>query len=408
MKIVRIIARLNVGGPARHVVFLTEALQDQEFQTKLIAGRVPDGEEDMSFFAAEHGIEPYYIPEMSREISPKDIVSVMKIFGQIRREKPDIIHTHTAKAGTLGRSAAFLYRWLSWGTLIGRPRRIKVVHTFHGHVFHSYYGRAKTALFLAIEKLLARLATERIVVISPKQFEEISGDFRVAPIEKFKLIPLGIDLNDFDSAENLRECFRKDVGMPPNGLLVTFVGRLTEIKNIPLLLDAIALYKAVDGKKPDLGFVIVGDGHQRSELEARAAALQILDLVTFIGNRRDAPRFYAGSDIVVLTSLNEGTPLSLIEAMAAGRPVISTGVGGVVDLLGKAKEEKDGYSVCERGIRVDSFDPKDLMKGLIYLAENEKVRLELVANGRRYVKSNYSRERLVEDIKSLYRELIAR
>ena len=167
MKIVRIIARLNVGGPARHVVFLTEALQDEEFQSKLIAGSVPDGEEDMSFFAAEHGVEPHYIPEMSRELSPKDIVSVIKIFNQIRRERPDIIHTHTAKAGTLGRVAAFLYRWLTWRTLLGRPRKINVVHTFHGHVFHSYYGRAKTALFLGIEKLLARFATQRIVVISP-------------------------------------------------------------------------------------------------------------------------------------------------------------------------------------------------------------------------------------------------
>ena len=408
MKIVRIIARLNVGGPARHVVFLTEALQDEEFQSKLIAGNVPDGEEDMSFFAAEHGVEPHYIPEMSRELSPKDIVSVIKIFNQIRRERPDIIHTHTAKAGTLGRVAAFLYRWLTWRTLLGRPRKINVVHTFHGHVFHSYYGRAKTALFVGIEKLLARFATQRIVVISPMQFKEIGGDYSIAPLEKFKIIPLGIDLGDFDKADGKRGCFRKEVDVPPGRLLVTFVGRLTEIKNIPLLLDTIALYNAADGKKPDLGFVIVGDGNLRRELEGRAEELQIRHLVTFLGNRRDPAKFYAGSDIVVLTSLNEGTPLSLIEAMAAGRPVISTGVGGVVDLLGERVEENRGFSICERGVRVDSFEAQDFLKGLIYLAENEKVRLELAANGRRYVESNYSRERLVEDIKSLYREFIAR
>src|SRR3954463_10352701 len=122
MKIVRIIARLNVGGPARHVVFLTEALQDYEFQSKLIAGSVPEGEEDMSFFAQEHGVAPIYIPEMSRELSPKDIISIGKIFSHIRREKPDIIHTHTAKAGTLGRTAAFFYRWFTWKTFIGKPR----------------------------------------------------------------------------------------------------------------------------------------------------------------------------------------------------------------------------------------------------------------------------------------------
>ena len=179
MKVLRIIARLNVGGPARHVVWLTDALNDDEFRSKLIAGSVPPGEEDMGYLAREAGIEPAFIEEMSRELSPKDAVSVLKIYREIKRFQPDIIHTHTAKAGTVGRTAALLYRWLTWRTLIGQPRQVKLVHTFHGHVFHSYYGKAKTRLFVAIEKALARLATDRIVVITDQQLKEISEDVGV-------------------------------------------------------------------------------------------------------------------------------------------------------------------------------------------------------------------------------------
>ena len=163
MKILRIIARLNVGGPARHVVWLTKALNNGEFESTLVAGTVPDGEEDMSYFASENGVEPIYIRELSRELSVGDVFSFLKIYREIRRQQPDIVHTHTAKAGTVGRAAAFLYRWLGWRTLIGKPRGVKVVHTFHGHVFHSYYGKVKTRVFLAIERGLARVATDRII-----------------------------------------------------------------------------------------------------------------------------------------------------------------------------------------------------------------------------------------------------
>src|SRR5580765_5376916 len=169
MKILRIIARLNVGGPARHVVWLSKELQDAEFDSSLVAGTVPEGEEDMAYFAADAGVIPIYISELSRELSPRDAISLFKIYREMRAFEPDIIHTHTAKAGTVGRTAAFLYRWLTWRTLIGKPRRVKVVHTFHGHVFHSYYSPAKTRVFLFIERLLAKLATDRILVLSAQQ-----------------------------------------------------------------------------------------------------------------------------------------------------------------------------------------------------------------------------------------------
>jgi glycosyltransferase involved in cell wall biosynthesis len=400
MKILRIIARLNVGGPARHVIWLTEALQDDEFQTTLIAGTVPTGEDDMSYFANERGVEPVHVREMSREISTSDVGSLIKLFRRMLVERPDIIHTHTAKAGTLGRIAGFMYRWLTWKTLIGRPRKVKVLHTFHGHVFHSYYSPAKTRIFLFIERLLSRLATNRILVLSSQQLEEINSRFHVGRADQFSVLPLGIDLTSFEPSGSARERVRYEIGAADADIIVGYVGRLTEIKNIPMLLECAALER-----HEPIKFVIVGDGHLRTRLVEQANSLGLNGRVLFLGNRTDIAEIYNGIDIVALTSLNEGTPLSLIEAMAADKPVISTGVGGVRDLLGDPIEQRDGFSVCERGIRVDSFEPKDLSNGIEYLIHDNFCRDATVTRAHEFVKSRYSKERLITDIKSLYREL---
>src|SRR4051794_17025561 len=319
MKILRIIARLNVGGPARHVVWLTQALQDDEFQTSLIAGTVPPGEDDMGYFAKEHAVTPLYITEMSREISLSDLKSLIKIYRQIKTEKPDVIHTHTAKAGTLGRIAGTMYRWVNWRSIIGRPRSVRLVHTFHGHVFHSYYSPGKTRIFLAIERALA-LASDRIIVLSDQQLNEINSKYRVGQSDRFSVVPLGIDVDGFSADEETRQRLRSEFGFKERDVVVGFVGRLTEIKNLSLLLQTAALCR----DRPDVKFLIVGDGHLRQSLESQATSLELTDLVTFIGNREDISDIYNALDIVALTSLNEGTPLSLIEAMAAGKPVIST------------------------------------------------------------------------------------
>ena len=189
MKIVRIIARLNVGGPARHVVWLTKGLHKDLFQSVLISGTVPEGEENMEYFAEENGVEPIYVRELSRELSPKDIISLWKIYRLICREAPDVICTHTAKAGTIGRIAGFIYRWLNW-------KNIRMVHTFHGHVFHSYYGKLKTKIFITIEKILAYAATDEIIVITRQQFEEINKKFGIGLEKQFEIVPLGIDLKN--------------------------------------------------------------------------------------------------------------------------------------------------------------------------------------------------------------------
>ncbi len=406
MKILRIIARLNVGGPARHVVWLTKELQDDEFQSVLIAGTVPGGEEDMAYFAEQHGVKPIFIEEMSRELALRDVVSLYKIYRRIKQEKPDVIHTHTAKAGTVGRIAAFFYRWLTWSTLIGRPRKVFILHTFHGHVFHSYYGKLKTSVFVAIEKILARVATDKIIVISPQQFQEIHHDTGIGRTTQFVVVPLGIDLTPFSDLQAVRSAFRNEIGAADGELLIGFVGRLTEIKNMPLLLKVVALYSRHDRTDlPKVRFIIVGDGHLRETLKNEANDLGVMKNVTFLGNRTDTEAIYAGLDIVALTSFNEGTPLSLIEAMASQKAVISTTVGGVVDILGEVAERSDGFNVCSRGIGVEPNSAESFLRGLIYLAENEKLREIMGVRGREFVETEYSKDRLVKDIRELYRDL---
>lgn len=398
MKILRIIARLNVGGPARHVVWLTDRFNDGEFQSELIAGTVPPGEEDMGYFAADHGVTPIYITELSRELSPGDLISLWRVYREICRFRPDIVHTHTAKAGTIGRIAAFLYRWSTW-------RPVKVVHTFHGHVFHSYYGRAKTRIFLAIERLLARFATDRIITISDQQYAEIHEHFCVGRSGQFRVVPLGIDLSAYESDEASRQSLRDEIGAADGEIVVGFVGRLTAIKDIPLLLAAAALVKQ-DTESPPVRFVIIGDGELRGELERLAASLGLAGTVSFLGNRSNVAALLPGLDIVALTSANEGTPLSLIEAMACGVPFISTAVGGVVDLAGGKIESVDGFDICERGLVTAPGSPETFARGLIYLAKNEKLRMSLALAGRQFVEANYSTDRLVRDLNDIYRELV--
>lgn len=408
MKIVRIIARLNVGGPARHVVWLNEALQDSEFDSVLITGRVPDGEEDMSYFAERNGIKPIFIEQMSRELSPKDVVSLWKIYREILREKPDIIHTHTAKAGTMGRSAGFLYRWLTFKTLIGQPRKVKIIHTFHGHIFHGYYSDLKTKVFLLIEKTLAKFASDKIIVISDQQKREINEDFSVGEEKQFEVIRLGLDLDTFKDWKAKRNILRNEVAAADDEILVGLVGRLTEIKNHEMFLRVAALYKenAEAENCPKLKFIIIGDGHLRNDLEKIVNESGLENIVEFLGNRNDVDVFYAGLDIVALTSLNEGTPLSLIEAMANEKPIISTAVGGVVDLLGEIRRETEDFTVCERGIRVKSKNSQGFYKGLIDLAKDENLRRQFSDNGKDFVFKVYNKQRLINDIKNLYRRLV--
>jgi len=368
MRVMRIIARLNVGGPARHVVWLHEALAARGHECLLVTGTVPKGEDDMSAFAAAHGVTPVVIPSMSRELSPRDLATIRSIRRLMREFRPDIVHTHTAKAGAVARIAGMF------------QRDTKFVHTYHGHVFHSYYGRVKTWLFLTIERLLARLNTDRIVVLSEQQLHEIHDRFRVGRREQFAVIPLGIDL------EELRGC---DETPERPQLVVGIVGRIAPIKNHAMFL------RVAERLRDRARFVVYGDGADRAALERQTTN------VHFAGTC-PAREVYRSLDIVALTSRNEGTPLALIEAMACGKPVISTAVGGVIDLLGGVIERREGFDVRERGITTESDDVAGFAAGLAFLMENESLRRELAASGRAYVEANHSKQRLVADILALY------
>ena len=403
MKVLRIIARLNVGGPARHVVWLTDGLTKHGYETLLITGIVPPGEVDMTYLAVPSGITPLVVPEMSRELSLKDLLTIWKLFRLMRRERPNIVHTHTAKAGAVGRTAGLIYRWSA-------PRAdCRFVHTYHGHIFHGYYGSLKTRLFLMIERLLARLATDCIVVVSEQQLIEINKVFGVGRKEQFRVIPLGIETEQYARWREHGRTLRGELNASDSEILVGIVGRLTEIKNHRLFLEAAAKYKTIAGDNiARVRFVIVGDGHLRNELETQTRTVGLSRDVVFLGTRKDPEDFYPALDIVALTSVNEGTPLTLIEAMANARPVIATAVGGVVDLLGAPTSEdlaQSGFSVCERGVSVKSGDAESFARGLKYLIENPDVRDELGQRGLDFVLHNHTKERLVQDVAALYSEL---
>jgi glycosyltransferase involved in cell wall biosynthesis len=416
MKVVRIIARLNVGGPAKHVAWLEAGLRRRGVESLLVAGVVPPGEDDMGYFAEGLGVRPATIREMSREVSPKDFVTAWKLYRLFVRERPDIVHTHTAKAGTVGRAAGLLYRWLTPSALWGRPRRCRFVHTYHGHIFHGYYGPWKTRLFLAVERALARLATDRIIVISPQQLREIHGRFGVGRARQFAVVPLGLDTAAFRDWAARRERLRREWGAGERDVLVGIVGRLTEVKNHALFLEAAALLKGkcAGGGAGEGGgrlrFVVIGDGHLRRELEARAYALGLGGDVEFAGVRDDPEDFYPALDIVALTSLNEGTPLTLIEAMANSRAVAATAVGGVVDLLGGVEESElrrpHPWQVCERGVQVRPGDAEAFADALLHLVSNPPLRAALGERGREFVERSYSVERLVADVHYLYEDVL--
>jgi glycosyltransferase involved in cell wall biosynthesis len=386
-----------VGGPARHVVWLTEGLKSEGYDTLLVAGVVPPAEDDMSYVALASGVQPLTLPQMSREISMKDALTIWKLFRLMRRERPDIVHTHTAKAGTVGRLAGMMY-----SALTGKSEACRFVHTYHGHVFHSYYGNVKTRVFLAIERILARFATDRIVVISEQQRREINEVFRVGRHKQF-----GIDMDVYASWRERRPRLRAELKFDDEDVLIGIIGRVTEIKNHRLFLEAAALLKKSTRSKVRL--VVIGDGKLRRDLEGQARSLGLENDVWFLGTRNDPESFYPGLDIVALTSLNEGTPLTLIEAMANARPVIATSVGGVVDLLGPSVAPNAGtagYQICRRGVSVASGDAGGFASGLARLIEDAELRADLGRAGLDFVTRAYAKERLLTDMAKLYGELL--
>jgi glycosyltransferase involved in cell wall biosynthesis len=263
-------------------------------------------------------------------------------------------------------------------------------------------------VFLTIERFLAR-ATDRIVVVSEQQRREINEHFRVGRPEQFEVIPLGLDLEAFSHWQSRRAQARTEMNVNDSDMLIGIVGRLTEVKNHELFLRAAARVKALAAPlnlSTRIRFVIVGDGRLRASLASKARELALSQDVAFLGTRDDPENFYSALDVVALTSFNEGTPLTLIEAMANERPVIATAVGGVIDLLGPAISDHDGYTICERGISVKGGEVESFARGLVRLLTDEPLRLRLSAAGKDFVHANYGKARLIRDISNLYERLL--
>lgn len=391
-RILRIANRFNLGGPTYNVAYLTKYISP-EFETLLLGGEKDDTEEGSEHILEDLGIKPIIIPEMKREVSvADDRAAYLKIKKIIQDFKPDIVHTHASKAGTLGRMAAF-----STNVPV-------VVHTFHGHVFHSYFGKLKTEFYKNVERYLA-LRSSKIIAISEKQKEELSQVHKICPAKKIEIIPLGFDLNKFnENKEENRKKFRDKYKVAEDEIVISIIGRIVPVKNHELFLKAIKNVK--DKTSKTIRAFVVGDGEDRIKTEnfAIGLGLDISDwpqtektaTVTFTSWIKDVEVVTAGSDIIAMTSLNEGTPVSLIEAQAAGKPIVTTNVGGIENITIPG----------ETALLSERHDLATLSENLLKLVEQDELRNKMSEKGWEFVKQKYHYTRLTNDMESLYSKLL--
>ncbi len=391
-KVLRIINRFNLGGPTYNVAYLSKYMEP-EFETLLVGGAIDESEASSDYIIKKLGLNPVVIPEMKREINGKlDLIAYRKIKKLIKEFIPDIVHTHASKAGFLGRYAA-----INCNVPI-------IIHTFHGHIFHSYFNRYKTMIFKGLERNLAR-KTSAIIAISNLQLQELCYEHRIAPYDKFRVIPLGFDLERFQDSYSLkRESFRKEYNLDDDEVAVSIIGRLVPVKNHPLFINALA--KAKKNSAIKLRAFIVGDGNLIGDLQGLANQLglscttienkkQKAD-ITFTSWIKDADYVFAGSDIVALTSYNEGTPVSLIEAQATNKPIVSTKVGGIEDVVISGTT-----ALLSENDNLDAF-----ADNLTLLVNNKELREDMSRAGYEFVKNKFHYTRLVADMKDLYNQLL--
>lgn len=394
-RILRIHNRLIIGGPTLNVLNLTKYLQP-DFETLLIVGEKEPHEQDAGEMAARMGITPVVVPEMGRSIHPlKDYNTYTQLKKIINDFKPDIVHTHAAKPGAVGRFAA---------SACDVP---VIVHTYHGHVFHSYFTKAKTQVFLNIERALAK-RTDSLIAISEQQKRELTRDFRIAKPYKFNIVPLGFDLDRFcNDHEAKRKAFRQEFDIKDDEIAIGITGRLVPVKNHSLFLEGIAHILKNSNRK--IRAFIIGDGETREEIEAKAITLNIPYTkfgeqhiphrpLTFTSWRTDIDVINAGLDIICLTSLNEGTPVSLIEAQASNKPLVSTRVGGIQDIV------QEGQTA----LLSDINDRQAFCDNLLLLVNDDTLRATLGKNGAGWVVEKFSVQRLADDFRKLYYRLLER
>lgn len=390
-KILRIINRFNLGGPIYNAAYLTKYLSP-DYETLLIGGEKDDYEDSSEFILNQLGVNYMKINEMQRAINAfQDLKAYNRIKQIIKEFKPDIVHTHASKSGMLGRKAAF-----SCNVPI-------VVHTFHGHVFHSYFNSLKTNAIIKVERHLAK-NTSGIVAISDIQKKELSENYKIADSSKITVIPLGFDLLKFQEHQlEKRETFRRENHLDEDEIAIGIIGRLVPIKNHAMFIEIFAKAKQRTGKKIR-GFII-GDGQCRKEIEDLAHDFNLIISPNGSTTLKPDIRFsswihkvdyaYAGLDIVVLTSNNEGTPVSLIEAQASGKPIISTNVGGIENIV--IPNETALLTKCGDKIAFEN--------NLEKLILNSELRKELSKKGRNFVNNKFNYSRLVDDTAKYYEKL---
>ena len=383
LRVLRVQSRICIGGPALNTILLSAHLPAERFETILVGGRLEEGEKSMETFAREKGVNIQIIEEMGRAVKwTDDLKALWKLIALIRRFKPHIVHTHTAKAGAIGRLAAFL---------CGVPIR---VHTFHGHVFHGYFSPLITRAFIWLERFLAFIS-HRIIAISPRQKEDLTQVYKVVPARKCSIVRLGFELEKMTLGRKGK--FKESLDLKPETLLAGILARLVPIKNHQLLLDGIAAWKQRGAKAggAQVRFLLIGDGELRSQLKAQAEALGISHLVMFTGWRGDVEDIYADLDLNILVSKNEGTPVTLIEGLACGIPVLTTDVGGVRDFV-----EPEMGSIVPADV-----SPQILGEQLEIMLDSRNGLLAVPL--REQIKKSYGASRLVSDVAQLYEELAA-
>jgi glycosyltransferase involved in cell wall biosynthesis len=384
IRVLRVIARLNVGGPALHVAYLSAGLQERGYETTLVAGELARGEESMAFVAESRGVEVRAVSELRRQVSPfRDVVAAFRLAGLIRSTRPDVVHTHTAKAGAVGRVAVVLSGI--------RPRPV-VVHTFHGHVLRGYFGPLTAWGFRLLERILAR-TTDALVAVSPQVRDDLVR-LGVAPADKFVVVRLGIELEERVGGNgDARKRTRRLLGIPDDRFVVGWMGRMTAVKRTD---DVLLALKGLHERGVPAALCLVGDGPDRDQLEERAHELGIARDCFSLGYQDAVADWYAAFDAMILPSANEGTPVSVIESLAAGRPVVATDVGGVSDVV------RDGVD----GFLVEAADVDALADRLQELAADPERRRAMGEAGRERVLHRYAVARLVDDVDRLYRALL--
>jgi glycosyltransferase involved in cell wall biosynthesis len=388
IRVVRVIARLNVGGPAIQAITLTRELEPLGYKTVLVRGREAPDEGSMDDLAGRLRIQPRLVTSLRRDPGLHDFAALWSLARLIRRERPHIVHTHAAKGGTLGRVAALL-------ASAGRRQRPVLVHTFHGHSLTGYFSPRTAAVYRFIEQVLA-FRTDRLIAVSDHVRDELVA-LRVAPPSRFDVIPLGFDLSRFAATsterENMRIAARAELGLGPNAKVVTLIARLVPIKRVDRFLRS----AAVVSQRSDAYFLIVGDGELREQLRNSPDAQALADRLVWTGFRTDMPAICAASDVIVQSSDNEGTPVSLIEAQASGVPVVSTRVGGTASVV------VDGVT----GILVSAEDVDAFATAVVRLLRDLELSGRMGVAGRERALSMFSLTRLVANIDALYRGLLA-